>query len=305
LILRRLPLLLLLLAGCDLGGQHATVKRCLESTNDDTASLAWCTRALEDAEDATERAALHVRRGYINQALEHADAARADYARAIAIDPDNIDARVQRAYALMDAGDFAAADADLAEARRLAPDNAYAQFAQVVSLERQDRYADAIGHVEGAIVLFADDEDMRMEAVAERCWIRAVLGIELDAALRDCEAALEHDMDQPEVWDSRGLVNYRLGEYLEALGDYDESLDADGEGEVEGGTNSGGGYYMRGLVKHALGYVAEGDADIARGLQLDAKARERYAGYGVKPVDPPPVPATPATGTTGADGIDE
>ena len=307
-ILRRLPpFLLLFLAGCDLGGQDATVKRCLESTSTDTAALAWCTRALEDPEDAAERAAIHVRRGSINQALEHADAARADYARAIALDPDNIDARVQRAYVFMDAGDFAAADADLAEARRLAPGDSYAQFAQVVSLERQDRYADAIRHIEAAILLFADNEDMRMEAIAERCWIRAVLGIELDAALRDCEAALEHDMEQPEVWDSRGLVNYRLGNYADALGDYDESLDEDGEGELEGGTNSGGGYYMRGLVKRALGQVAAGDADIARGLQLDAKARERYTGYGVKPVDPPPVLAAPATGATDAalDGIEE
>jgi tetratricopeptide (TPR) repeat protein len=293
---RLLPPTLLLLAACDLTGQSASVKRCLETENWDNPALALCTRALEDTRDDAERAGVHLRRGSIHRELGHAEEAAQDFARAIALDPRNADAYVQRAYARMDDGDFAAADADLAQAARLAPENAYAKFAQVVSLERQERYAEAIAHVEGAILLFADDVDMRMEALAERCWIRAVLGVELDAALRDCDAALGHDADQPEVWDSRGLVNYRLGDYAQALEDYDESLDADGEGEVEGGTNSGGGHYMRGLAKRALGQVAAGDADIAQGLRLDAKARERYARYGVAPVDPPPAATTQAAG---------
>ena len=39
---------------------------------------------------------------------------------------------------------------------------------------------------------------------------------------------------------------------------------------------------IRGLAKRALGDAKGADADIAKGLALDPKVAERYAGYGVK-----------------------
>ena len=41
-------------------------------------------------------------------------------------------------------------------------------------------------------------------------------------------------------------------------------------------------WYVRGLAKRALGDAKGAEADIAKGLALDPKVGERYAGYGAQ-----------------------
>ena len=43
-----------------------------------------------------------------------------------------------------------------------------------------------------------------------RCWARAIVG-ELDLALSDCNESLQFDPHDPDVLDSRGLVNFKIG----------------------------------------------------------------------------------------------
>jgi tetratricopeptide (TPR) repeat protein len=47
-------------------------------------------------------------------------------------------------------------------------------------------------------------------AFNNRCWARAIVG-ELDLALSDCNESLQFDPHDPDVLDSRGLVNFKIG----------------------------------------------------------------------------------------------
>jgi tetratricopeptide (TPR) repeat protein len=49
---------------------------------------------------------------------------------------------------------------------------------------------------------------------------RAVADVELDKALAACTEAIRINKDDPAPFDSRGLVNLRLGKWVEAFEDY-------------------------------------------------------------------------------------
>ncbi len=57
-----------------------------------------------------------------------------------------------------------------------------------------------------------------------RCWARAMLGIELDKALDDCNEALDRQPKNAVFLDSRAWVRLRRGELRDALADYDRAL---------------------------------------------------------------------------------
>lgn len=113
-------------------------------------------------------------------------------------------------------------------------------------------------------------------ASAGRCWVLGVLDRELEKALADCSRAIASVPGDPNTYNSRGFVNYRLGRYSEAVADYTRA--------IEGDPKSGSSFYMRGMAKHALKRHAEGDADIVNGRTLRTGVAERYAGFGVKPI---------------------
>lgn len=113
-------------------------------------------------------------------------------------------------------------------------------------------------------------------ASAGRCWVLGVLNRELEKALADCSRSIASFPRDPNTYNSRGFVNYRLGRYSEAVADYTRS--------IEGDPKSGASFYMRGMAKHALKRHAEGDADIDKGRALRTGVAERYAGFGVKPL---------------------
>jgi tetratricopeptide (TPR) repeat protein len=58
----------------------------------------------------------------------------------------------------------------------------------------------------------------------QRCWARAVAGLDLDIALAQCNEALTLHPNLDEVLDSRGFVYLRLRRYRDAIADYDAAL---------------------------------------------------------------------------------
>jgi tetratricopeptide (TPR) repeat protein len=285
----RLPFLALLLflpaiAGCDFqGGQDLSA--CVDGDlGGPKTRIKTCIRALEAADSAEDKAKVHYALGEAHRELDDDAAALAEFDKAIAAQPDMVDAYASRGWLLMKLERFAAAGEDFAQATRLDPKNGYVQFGKVVALEHQDQYQRALENIDRAILLLADDPGARAGARGERCWIRAVLGIELDAAIIDCDANLAEEEDAWNVMNSRGMANYRLGNHAEAVADYDRSLEGD---DAEPSS-----YYMRGIARHALGQIEAGNADIEQALRLDPKVADEYAGYGIARV---PTLAAPAT----------
>ena len=113
------------------------------------------------------------------------------------------------------------------------------------------------------------------DAYANRCRSRALLGLELDKALSDCNRAVRGRDDAPFFLDSRGMVQLRIGNYDKALADYDAVLKIQPKNPWS--------LYGRGLAKLHKGRSAEGQADIAAARASGPRAVAEAARRGLTP----------------------
>ena len=125
------------------------------------------------------------------------------------------------------------------------------------------------------------NEFKRDEALNSRCWIRAMLGIELDKAIDDCDDAIDSDSRNSNYFDSRGWVYLRQGKYKKALADFDRSLELQPEAAWS--------LYGRGLTRARLGDAGQAETDLAaaRKLRPDIATRVAHAGLLGEPAPKP------------------
>jgi tetratricopeptide (TPR) repeat protein len=107
-----------------------------------------------------------------------------------------------------------------------------------------------------------------------RCFLRAELNRDLDAALADCNDALRFKPGNPAMMDSRALVYYRMGRYAEAIAEYDAVLRAR--------SGFAPSLYMRGVARIKSGDAAGAD-DVAAANAKDASVAQGYAKFGLVP----------------------
>ena len=69
-------------------------------------------------------------------------------------------------------------------------------------------------------------------------------------------------------YNNQGVAKYNLGQYREAIADYDQALRLD--------PNHAEAYHHRGIVKHNLGLYGEAIADYDQALQLDPDLAAAY-----------------------------
>lgn len=100
-------------------------------------------------------------------------------------------------------------DADFEDVKKLRLDRAS------VYLALKD-YPKAIADADAAQKI--DQYDVR--ALNMQCWTRGVANVELEKAHAACTEAIRVNKDEPASFDSRGLVNLRLGKWAEAFEDY-------------------------------------------------------------------------------------
>ena len=109
-----------------------------------------------------------------------------------------------------------------------------------------------------------DTDALLPEALNSRCWAKALRGVDLEAALKDCDAALRHapkaSAFYAQVADSRGLVFLRLGEFDKSIADYDASLKINAKNAWS--------LYGRGVDKVREHKTAEGQADMAQAMAI-------------------------------------
>jgi tetratricopeptide (TPR) repeat protein len=130
------------------------------------------------------------------------------------------------------------------------------------------------------------------EALNGRCWVRAIIGRELQLALADCNESLRLRADDAATLDSRGFTCLKLGQFGHAIADYDAALQLD--------ANQAASYYGRGVAWLKKGDSNAGNADVAAAKAIQADIVVEFAKYGIQ-LDAGVVSIAPTTASGNAE----
>ncbi|HEY9066910.1 MAG TPA: aspartyl protease family protein [Burkholderiaceae bacterium] len=239
-------------------------------------------RALADLDRACEMAPqaadYFTRRGQVHVALKHFTEALQDYTTALRLDPAQAEARLSRAQMRAASGDRDGALGDLQALDQVLAAQADMRRDMAGLYDRLDRLDLSLAQWNLWIPSHRNEVDLD-HALNGRCWARAMLGIELDKALADCDDALDHRPKEANYLDSRAWVQLRRGRLRDALSDYDRAL------EIR--PDSAWSLYGRGLARTKMGQVDQGLADIEKARELSASIDEALRRHGLAQVDAP------------------
>ncbi|MCJ2185993.1 tetratricopeptide repeat protein [Novosphingobium beihaiensis] len=231
-------------------------------------ALADFTTAIDHSSDAWT----YMQRARVNRSLGDIPAALADAREAMQLDPSMNGATQMTAELLARQGKADEARAMLDEKIALGGDDS--RNWEMEKVQTLGVYADA-GE---ALTLLGDLKDRRPQSASLLgigCWIKALRGIEVESAVRECTSAIELSASPAGPLDSRAVVFFRLGRFDDALRDLDAALrDAPGQASS---------LYMRGIVLARLGRKPEGQKDLATALRIDPDVHALYDRAGIKP----------------------
>ena len=240
-----------------------------------------------------------------------AEASRHDYAvaladlnRAVAMEPGNSRYLFERAKVQLLTKNPAAASTDLDQAVKVAPRDPEIRLMRALLLIEQKRISEALDDLKAADVVLSQQADERLtlatafeqldqfdKAIANydlwikahpddsrqpaamngRCWMRALAARDLPLALKDCDSAL-HQLKSASYFDSRGMVELRMGQYDRAIADYDEALKM--------APKSAWSLYGRGLARHHKGDPS-GQTDLDAAAAIDPELPSRAKALGI------------------------
>lgn len=113
------------------------------------------------------------------------------------------------------------------------------------------------------------------DAANSTCWAKASAGVALTSALEDCNRAIKGAPDNGAYYDSRGLVQLRLGRLDAAIADYDAALKL--------APRLAHSLYGRSITRARRGDGAGAAVDRAAAIAISPHIAEVFAGYGVEP----------------------
>jgi tetratricopeptide (TPR) repeat protein len=246
----------------------AGLPACTAAPDVETAIHA-CSAVIDSKSSSTEERAIALSyRGGALSSKGMRKESTADLDESVRLLPRSADMLANRGANRVRLGDTDAALADFAAALRLDPRNALAIGNRGIIHEQRGEYPAARADMDLAISI----DPKAWQPWSERCWIGAVLADELPKTLADCNHSVQMQPRDPNTYNSRGLVNFRMGHFKEAIADYDQAIGGD-----PGVASS---WMMRGLAKKAAG-MDGAQADIDKGKTMDPKVAARYASYGV------------------------
>ncbi|MGN6374419.1 MAG: aspartyl protease family protein [Sphingomonas sp.] len=211
-------------------------------------------------------------RAKVEMALKDEDAAAADLDGALKLSPDDASSLLLRAWLRLDREDKAGALSDAEAADRvLAPQNG-SRMELANLYESLDRYDRAIASYGQWIEFHGDDSDLP-EALNDRCWLRALSGVDLDDAIHDCSRAMHLRPHSSDIIDSRGWANLRAGKLKDAIDDYDDALKLE--------PKLASSLYGRGVARRRLGEKVAGDKDIAAAKAIDPDVATIFTKHGI------------------------
>jgi tetratricopeptide (TPR) repeat protein/predicted aspartyl protease len=215
-------------------------------------------------------------RGVVYWHKGQSDAALADFNRSLELKPGYVPALMDRAELRVNAKDFPEARSDLDSVDRIAAKEAGVRLELAHVYERADALPSAIAQFDLWIPVHGDDSRL-VDALHGRCRAKALLGIDLDGALKDCNKALDRSLKSASagILDSRALVRLRRGEFDKSIADYDAALKLDPQ--------QARSLYGRGIAKIRKQHNAEGEADIAAAEKIAPKIADNFSRRGIEP----------------------
>jgi tetratricopeptide (TPR) repeat protein len=208
----------------------------------------------------------HLHRGEARASAGEVEPALADADEALRLQPELTDALIFRARLRLRAQHFEDARADFAAAEASAPGR------YELPLQEATAYAGA-GHFPLALELLNrwiaahPEDERRYDAMNERCLVRGMLGIDLDAALSDCNAVRRHVSANSQILFNRGIVQLRRKQYDKAISDFNDTLDLQ--------PRLARARYARGLARIAKG-DRSGSEDLQAALALEPSVAKLF-----------------------------
>jgi tetratricopeptide (TPR) repeat protein len=175
-----------------------------------------------------------------------------------------------RGVAYLRKGEYDAAIKDFDEAIRLNADYGEAFANRAGAYLKKKQYDLAARDFDEAIRV---DHGVTSAVWNGRCWARAILGA-LQAALEDCNKALQSAPESAAIHDSRGLIHLKMGQLGAAIDDYNSALRFD--------PKMASALYGRGYARLRNGDRAGSDGDMAAAKAIDAEIADSFIGYGVR-----------------------
>ena len=189
------------------------------------------------------------------------------YDRAIRLNPDYVEAYINRGNTQHKLGQYEAAIDDYDEAIRLNPASAQAYNNRGAVKGSLGQYEAAIDDYDEAIRLNPDDA----EAYSNRGNTKYKLG-QNEAAIADCNEAILLNPDHVDAYINRGSAKGSLGQQEEAIADYDEAIRLN--------PASAQAYNNRGAVKGSLGQYEAAIADLDEAIRLNPASAQAYNNRG-------------------------
>jgi len=250
------------------------MKMCRNQSNDTTARIAACSTAIASAGlGEAEVSEAYVHRADASSQPKDYQSALANLDASIARQPNNAKAWAVRGYVHGQLGDDDMAIADIEQSIRLdgGSPHAFENLGIGYFHKRDfDRAEVSYGHA-------IDMSNGDTYAWEHRCFTRAIIGKDFDAALADCNEAMKLTStatDPGELADVLGFrcfAQYRMKHHREAIQDCDAAITRY--------PTYADALYERGLAKRALGDASASD-DIDHARKIDPKIAQTYAGYG-------------------------
>ena len=228
-----------------------------------------CTKLIQAGQEKRRDKA----RAYFNRASAYdfqgdKALAAADYSQSIKLNPKNAKAYGYRGMLRWLETDYASAVTDLRQAIRLEPKSVlYTMYLGQAHLA-MNQFDAAIANFNRVLALSPDNP----EAFLNRSLARTGKG-DYGRAIADCDLAIKHSRtsEATEAYNSRGNIHFHLGDWSNAIRDYDQALKLWPEYPQA--------LFGRGAAKSRYGDVQSGQADIvAVKLQSDVAAVESKLG---------------------------
>ncbi len=244
---------------------------CVRGSGD--AAIDACTRAINSGRfDKHNIAIIYSNRANQRDRKGEFDRSVADHTEAIRIDPTYAAGFMHRGNTYARHGDFDRAIADHSEAIHLDPKDADKFYNRGYTYSHKGDHERAVADYTSGIELDANNSRLW----GQRCWSRAVIGKQLQEALEDCNRASALSPRIPQIFGFRGFVNLKLGQFQNALADYDVAF------TLTKNRNNADWLYCRGVTKLKIGDTKGGNDDLASAKAIKADIAEEYAKYGLK-----------------------